>query len=253
MTETVELSAGITMPMVGFGTWRLSGEQAYDAVAFALETGYRHIDTATMYRNEGEVGRAVRDSTVGRQDVFITTKLPPERRSRIRQTIEESLSLLGTDHLDLWLIHWPPGGAAPEIWAEFIKLRDEGLTRAIGVSNYSVAQIEELTRATGETPSVNQIPWSPKHYDPAVLDEHRRLGVVLEGYSPLKDTRLRDKTLTQIAARYGVTPAQVVLRWNLEHGVVVIPKSAHRDRIAENFAIDGFELNHAEVVAIDEI
>ncbi len=125
------------MPMVGFGTWRLSGEQAYEAVGFALETGYRHIDTATMYRNEGEVGRAVSDSDVGRQDVFITTKLPPERRDRIRRTLEDSLSALGTDYLDLWLIHWPPGGAASEVWAEFIKLRDEGLTRAIGVSNYT--------------------------------------------------------------------------------------------------------------------
>jgi 2,5-diketo-D-gluconate reductase A len=253
MTETVELRSGTTMPMVGFGTWQLRGEQAYDAVSFALETGYRHIDTATMYRNEDEVGRAVRDSAVGRQDIFITTKLPAERRNRIRQTLEESLSALGTDYLDLWLIHWPPGGAAPDVWAEFIKLRDEGLTRAIGVSNYSVAQMEELAKVTGETPAVNQIPWSPKRYDPAVLDEHRRMGVVLEGYSPLKGARLKDKTLTQIASRYGVTPAQVVLRWNLEHGVVVIPKSAHRDRIAENFAIDGFELNPAEVVAIDEI
>jgi diketogulonate reductase-like aldo/keto reductase len=253
MTETVELRAGTTMPMVGFGTWRLSGQEAYDAVAFALEIGYRHIDTATMYRNEGEVGRAVRDSAVPRADVFITTKLPSERRNRIRQTLEESLSALGTDYLDLWLIHWPPGGAAPDVWAEFIKARDEGLTREIGVSNYSITQIDELTRATGETPAVNQIPWSPKHYDASVLDEHKTRGVVLEGYSPLKGTRLKDKTLTEIAARYGVTPAQVVLRWNLEHGVVVIPKSAHRDRIAENFALDGFQLNPAEVVAIDEI
>lgn len=253
MTETVELRAGTTMPMVGFGTWRLSGQEAYDAVAFALETGYRHIDTATMYRNEGEVGRAVRDSAVPRADVFITTKLPSERRNRIRQTLDESLSALGTDYLDLWLIHWPPGGAAPDVWAEFINARDEGLTREIGVSNYSITQIDELTRATGETPAVNQIPWSPKHYDASVLDEHKTRGVVLEGYSPLKGTRLKDKTLTEIAARYGVTPAQVVLRWNLEHGVVVIPKSAHRDRIAENFALDGFQLNPAEVVAIDEI
>jgi 2,5-diketo-D-gluconate reductase A len=254
MTETVELSSGTTMPMVGFGTWRLSGQQAREAVSYALEVGYRHIDTATMYRNEGEVGRAVRDSAVPRQDIFITTKLPAERRSRIRQTLEESLSALDTDYLDLWLIHWPPGDAAPDVWAEFIKLRDEGLTRAIGVSNYSIAQIEELTRVTGETPSVNQIPWSPpKHYDPAVLDEHRRLGVVLEGYSSLKDTNLKDKTITEIAARHGVTPAQVVLRWNLEHGVVVIPKSDHSDRIVENFTLDGFQLTPAEVVAIDEI
>jgi 2,5-diketo-D-gluconate reductase A len=242
-----------TMPMIGFGTWRLSGPQARDAVSFALETGYRHIDTATIYRNEDEVGRAVRDSAVPRQDIFITTKLPPERRDRIRRTLEESLSALGTDHLDLWLIHWPPGGAAPEVWAEFIKLRDEGLTRAIGVSNYSLAEIDELQRATGELPAVNQIPWSPKQYDQAVLEGHQARGVVLEGYSGLKGTRLNDKALKEIAARHGVTPAQVVLRWHLEHGIVVIPKSAHRERIAENFALDGFSLTPDEVAAIDAL
>lgn len=240
------------MPMVGFGTWRLSGEQAYEAVGFALETGYRHIDTATMYRNEGEVGRAIRDTAAGRQDVFITTKLPPERRNRIRRTLEDSLSALGTDYLDLWLIHWPPGGAAPEVWAEFIKLRDEGLTRAIGVSNYSLAEIDELQRATGELPAVNQIPWSPREYDQAILEGHQARGIVLEGYSGLKGTRLTDKTLTEIATRHGVTPAQVVLRWHLEHGIVVIPKSAHRERIAENFALD-FSLTPDEVAAIDAL
>jgi 2,5-diketo-D-gluconate reductase A len=253
MTETVKLRTGTTMPMVGFGTWQIVGEPAYEAVSDALEVGYRHIDTATAYRNQGEVGRAVRDSAVARQDIFITTKLPPDRSNQVRQTIEDSLRALDTDYLDLWLIHWPPGGAAPDVWSEFIKLRDEGLTRAIGVSNYSIAQIDELIRATGEAPAVNQIPWSPKSYDPAVLDEHIRRGVVLEGYSSLRDTKLKSKTLAQIAARYGVSPAQVVLRWNLEHGVVVIPKSVHRDRIVENFDLDGFQLTPAEVVAIDEI
>jgi 2,5-diketo-D-gluconate reductase A len=253
MTETVKLRTGTTMPMVGFGTWQIVGEPAYEAVSDALEVGYRHIDTATAYRNQGEVGRAVRDSAVARQDLFITTKLPPDRSNQVRQTIEDSLRALDTDYLDLWLIHWPPGGAAPEVWSEFIKIRDEGLTRAIGVSNYSIAQIDELIRATGEAPAVNQIPWSPKSYDPAVLDEHIRRGVVLEGYSSLRDTKLKSKTLAQIAARYGVSPAQVVLRWNLEHGVVVIPKSVHRDRIVENFDLDGFQLTPAEVVAIDEI
>jgi 2,5-diketo-D-gluconate reductase A len=254
MTETVELRSGTTMPMVGFGTWQIVGEPAYKAVSDALEVGYRHIDTATAYGNQGEVGRAVRDSAVARQDLFITTKLPPDRRNVVRETIEDSLRALGTDYLDLWLIHWPPGrSAAPDVWSEFIKIRDEGLTRAIGVSNYSIAQIDELIRATGETPAVNQIPWSPKRFDPALLDEHIRRGVVVEGYSPLKGTKLKNKTLARIAAGYGVTPAQVVLRWNLEHGVVVIPKSVHRDRIAENFDLDGFQLTPAEVVAIDEI
>jgi diketogulonate reductase-like aldo/keto reductase len=241
------------MPMIGFGTWQLHGGHAYDAVSYALETGYRHLDTATMYRNESEVGRAVRDSAVARADVFITTKLPAERTGQIRRTLDESLSSLGTDYVDLWLIHWPPAGrAAPEIWAEFIKARDEGLCRAIGVSNYSVAQIDELAKATGELPAVNQIPWSPSEHDPATLESTRSRGVVLEGYSPLKGTRLGDKVLADIAARHGVTPAQVVLRWHLEHGIVVIPKSGHRDRIAENFAL-GFSLTPDQVASLDKL
>jgi len=240
--------------MVGFGTWRLRGEQAYDSISCALETGYRHIDTATMYGNESEVGRAVRDSAVARSEVFITTKLPSERAGRIRGTLEDSLGALGTDYVDLWLIHWPPrGGAAPDVWAEFIKLRDEGLCRAIGVSNYSVAQIDELVRETGERPAVNQVPWSPSDHDPAILRATRERGVVLEGYSPLKGTRLRNPVLAEIAASHKVTPAQVVLRWHLEHGIVVIPKSEHRDRIAQNFALDGFSLTLDEVARIDAL
>lgn len=238
--------------MVGFGTWQLHGQGAHDSVAYALETGYRHIDTATMYGNESQVGRAVRDSAVDRSDVFITTKLPPQRAGQVRRTLEDSLGALGTDYVDLWLIHWRPrGGVAVEVWAEFIKLRDEGLCRKIGVSNHNLAQVEELARATGERPAVNQVRWSPSMHDPATLQATRARGVVLEGYSPLKGTRLGNPVLLDIAERHGVTSAQVVLRWHLEHGIVVIPKSGHRERIAENFDLDGFSLTLDEVARID--
>lgn len=207
-----------------------------------------------MYRNESEVGRAVRDSAVARADVFITTKLPPERAGEIRRTLEDSLRALGTDYVDLWLIHWPPrGGASPDVWSEFVKVRDEGLCRTIGVSNYSVAQIDELVRATGERPAVNQVPWSPADHDPEILQATRSRGVVLEGYSPLKGTRLKDPVLADIAARCEVTPAQVVLRWHLEHGIVVIPKSARPERIAQNFDLGGFSLTLDEVARIDAL
>lgn len=254
MTDSVDLGGGARIPMLGFGTWRLHGREAYDSVSYALETGYRHIDTATMYRNESEVGRAVQDSAVARADLFITTKLPPERAGRIRQTLEDSLGALGTDYVDLWLIHWPPrGSAAPDVWTEFIKLRDEGLCRSIGVSNYSVGQIDELVRATEERPAVNQVPWSPSDHDPETLRATRARGVVVAGYSPLKGTRLKNPVLTEIAARHDATPAQVVLRWHLEHGIVVIPKSAHRDRIAENFDLGRFSLTLDEVARIDAL
>lgn len=240
------------MPMVGFGTWQLRGRQAQDAIRYALQAGCRHIDTATMYRNETEVGRAVRDSGLAREEVFITTKLPPENAGRERATLEASLRALGTSYVDLWLVHWPPRSLVP-VWEAFAALRSEGLCRAVGVSNFSVAQVDEITRATGEKPAANQVPWSPSRHDERVLSAFRSRGVIVEGYSPLKGTRLRDPVLTSVAAAHGVTPAQVVLRWHLEHGIPVIPKSAHRDRIEANMAVTGFSLTPEEVAAIDRL
>jgi 2,5-diketo-D-gluconate reductase A len=249
-----DLGAGVAMPMVGFGTWQLTGRRAYEAIGWALESGYRHIDTATMYRNESEVGRAVRDSGLDRGEVFITTKLPPGNAGRARATLAESLSALRTDHVDLWLVHWPPRGrASVPLWREFLALRDEGLCRSVGVSNYSIAQIDELIAATGQRPSVNQIPWSPARYDPALLAAHADRGVHVEGYSPLKGTRLGDRTLAAIAAAHGVTPAQVVLRWHLELGITVIPKSARRERIASNLNLFGFSLDPEDMARLSRL
>jgi 2,5-diketo-D-gluconate reductase A len=239
------------MPMIGFGTWRLRGRQAYQAVRTALDCGYRHVDTATMYRNEEETGRAIRDSGLDRKDVFITTKLPGEGAGRERATLDASLRALDTDHVDLWLVHWPPRGASPPVWRELLALRDEGLARAVGVSNYSVAQIDELTEATGEAPAVNQIPWSPSQHDPKLLAAMRERDVVVEGYSPLKGTNLRSPVLAEIAAQRGVTPAQVVLRWHVQHQITVIPKSADPGRIAANIDLFGFSLDAAEMASID--
>lgn len=247
------LSGGVDMPLVGFGTWQLRGERGYEAVRYALRAGYRHLDTATMYGNETEVGRALRDSGLARADVFVTTKLPAGRVGNARGTLRDSLRALGTDHVDLWLIHWPPDGAAPDVWRELLAARDAGQARAVGVSNYSTRQLDELIRATGEAPAVNQIPWSPALHDPERLAEHRERGVVLEGYSPIKGTNLRDRTLTAIAQRHGVPVPRVVLRWHLEHGIVVIPKSARPERIASNLDLFGFTLSPEEVAQIDAL
>jgi 2,5-diketo-D-gluconate reductase A len=199
MIPTVNLGDGVSMPMVGFGTWQLRGRRAYHAIRYALEVGYRHIDTATKYRNEADVGRAVRDSGLARDEVFITTKLHPKNAGRERATLEASLRALGTPYVDLWLVHWPQGSLVP-VWEAFTALRSDGLCRAIGVSNFSVAQVDEITQATGEKPAANQVAWSPFQHDERVLSAFGSRGVVVEGYSPLKGTRLDEPVLTSVAA-----------------------------------------------------
>lgn len=246
------LPGGVDMPMVGLGTWRLSGRDGYAAIRCALEAGYRHIDTAAAYGNEAIVGRAVRDSGLDRTGVFITTKLPAANVGREREILGESLRALGMDYTDLWLVHGPPGGqAAPAVWREFLSLRSAGMCRAVGVSNYSLAQIDELTAATGQAPAVNQIPWSLSLHDPGLLSAVRERGIALEGYSPLLSTRLADPVLRSIASRHEVTPSQVVLRWHLEHGITVIPKSARPARIRSNVDLFCFSLTVTDMECLD--
>ncbi|MEV1176268.1 aldo/keto reductase [Nonomuraea sp. NPDC049784] len=250
----MKLSGDVEMPLLGFGTWQMRGRQAYEATLAALETGYRHIDTATMYGNEPQIGQALRDSGLDRRDVFVTTKLPAGNAGREWETIRQSLRELGTDYVDLWLIHWPTGpDELVRTWEEFLAIREGGLARAVGVSNFSPAQIDKVTAATGQAPAANQIPWSPSGHDARLLAEHRDRGIVVEGYSSLKDTDLRDPVLAEIASRHAVTPAQVVLRWHLEHGIVMIPKSANRGRIEMNFDLYAFALDQEEISRIDAL
>src|SRR5690625_1361271 len=216
----VRLSADVAMPMLGFGTWQIYGRESYEAVRTALEVGYRHVDTAALYENEAQVGQAVADSGLAREEVFITTKLLHSDAGRARAALEDSLAALGVETVDLYLIHSPPGGAS---------------------------------RATGEAPAVNQVKWGPALHDPGFLSESAQRGVVVEGYSPFRSTDLHDGTLRQIAGDHGVTPAQVVLRWHLEHGIVVIPKSVTPERIRANADIFGFSLSGEEVARIDAL
>ena len=252
--DVVTFASGGRMPLLGFGTWQITGDEAVSATATALEVGYRHLDTATVYENEGEVGHALSESGIARDDVFVTTKCPPHLAGQEIATLERSLELLGTDHVDLWLMHWPPNAqATPSTWQAFRELRDEGLARAIGVSNYSLAQIDELIEVTGEAPAVNQIPWSPRDFDAWLLAELTLRGVVLEGYSPLKRTDATTPLLAEISERHGATVQQVVLAWHLAHRVVVIPKSTNPQRIEANLDVLGFTLSDEEVAAIDAL
>ncbi|OKI89224.1 aldo/keto reductase [Micromonospora sp. CB01531] len=252
---TVPLSGDVRIPLLGFGTWQATGRAAYDAVLAALDAGYRMIDTATMYGNEEEVGRAVKESGLRREDVFLTTKMLPDQVGREREAIEASLRALDTDYVDLWLIHWPPSapGDSIPVWREFLAARDEGLVRTVGVSNYSISQIDELIQATEENPAVNQIRWSPTLYDRQTHAAHRDRGVVLEGYSPFKTSDLSDPVLVRIAQAHNVSPAQVVLRWHIDHEIVVIPKSVHPERIRVNADVFHFSLTAEEMRDIDAL
>ncbi len=242
------------MPLLGFGTWQIEDSQATAATEFALEAGYRHIDTATGYENEAGIGKALAASALPRESVFITTKLPPDHGGRERQTLEASLSKLGVDRVDLWLVHWPPNGeATPAVWEQVIKAQSDGLATAIGVSNYSLAQIDELVDATGVAPAVNQIKWGPTLYDANLVAGLDERGVLLEGYSPFKASNLQDPTLVSIAEAHDATPAQIIVAWHLAHGFVVIPKSSHQDRIVANAAGALVELGDAEVQQIDAL
>ena len=249
--DTAPLPSGAGMPLLGFGTWRLSGDEAERATAEALAAGYRHVDTATMYGNEREVGRALRDHP----DAFVTTKLPPDRAGAPREVLEQSLEALGRDVLDLWLVHWPLGDPAQdrEVWSAFVAAQEDGLVRDVGVSNFSLGQIDAVEQATGVRPAVNQVPWSPKRFDAGLLEEHRGRGVVVEGYSGLKGGLLDDPVVTGLAERLGRTPAQVLVRWHLEHGVVVIPKSSRPERIRSNADVAGFRLEPDDVAALDAL
>jgi 2,5-diketo-D-gluconate reductase A len=251
-SDAVLLPSGAAMPLLGFGTWQLKGEEAVTATAAALEAGYRHLDTATVYDNEGEVGRALAESEVARDDVFVTTKCPPNRPGKELETLARSLDLLGTDHVDLWLIHWTDGDLNA-VWRAFTEARQQGLARDIGVSNFDAAQIDEVERATGVRPAVNQIEWSPLLHDAAVAQAHRDRGIVLEGYSALRGGTLTHPTVVEIAERLRRTPAQVIVRWHLEHRYVVIPKSSQADRIRANADVGDFSLSSEDVEALDSL
>ena len=249
---TVELAPGVSLPTIGFGTWQITGKSAYESTRTALDAGYRHIDTATMYGNEEEIGRALRDSGLERSEVFITTKLPPSQSGRERQTIEASLKALGVDFVDLWLIHWPPArGKSLPTWISLLEQRDAGRIRSAGVSNYDAGLIDELIRETGETPVVNQVAWSPAQHDQKFLDDMRQRRIVVEGYSSLKNTPLDDPRLVAIAKAHDATVPQVILRWQLHHDIVIIPKSTREARMRENLAVLGFELTAEEIDTID--
>ena len=247
------LADGDQMPMLGLGVWQVpDGPECVNAIRWALELGYRHIDTAQAYRNESSVGRALVESGVDRGEVFITTKFNPNAKDPVAAA-EQSLRWLGVDQVDLYLVHWPQNGPA-WAWPGMERARELGYARSVGVSNFGAADLENVAATATVMPAVNQVNFNPFAYRRTLLGACQRHGVVLEAYSPLGTGRhLPDATVGAIAARLGRTPAQVLLRWCVQHGVPVISKSAHRDRIAENSQIFDFELTGEELSQLDAL
>ncbi len=252
---TLTLNDGNTIPQLGLGVYKASNDEAAGAVGVAFEVGYRHVDTATLYNNEVGVGQAIARSTIPRSELFITTKVYQDSHGfdEARRSFGESLDRLGLDYVDLYLIHWP----APkqdlyvETWRSLEQIQADGLARSIGVSNFHPHHLERLANETSVVPSVNQIelhPWLPQR---AVREYNDAHGIVTEAWSPLARGRiLANPVLDRIAEKHGKTPAQVVIRWHLELGNVVIPKSVTPSRIAENFDVFGFVLDDDDFAQI---
>jgi diketogulonate reductase-like aldo/keto reductase len=247
------LADGNSIPLLGLGVWQMpNGPECVNAVRWALELGYRHIDTAQAYGNEQSVGQALRESGILREEVFLTTKFYPARRDPVAEA-EGSLSRLGVDYVDLYIIHWPQGGPT-WAWPGMEGARERGYARSIGVSNFDVAQLKQLLAVANVPPAVNQVQFNPYAYRERLLDECERSGIVLEAYSPLGTGRhLSGDTVNSIAQRHGRTPAQVLLRWSIQRNLPVIPKSTHRDRIAENAQIFDFTLSDADMADLDAL
>jgi 2,5-diketo-D-gluconate reductase A len=253
---SVALNDGHSIPQLGFGTWPLQGDDAAAAISAAIGLGYRHIDTARRYGNEDGVGEGIRRSGIDRAEVFVTTKLDGEFQGDDRAIagLRGSLELLGTDYVDLLLMHWPlpSRGQFVSTWRSFEKLKAEGLVRSIGVSNFKPAHLELLLAETDVVPAVNQIQLSPaiqRREQRAYNAEH---GIITESWTPIKGV-LREAVVEEVAEKHGRTPAQVVLRWHVQNGLVAIPKSADPERMAQNLAVFDFELDHGDLAKLDTL
>ena len=252
--QTVKLNNGVEMPILGFGVFQVRDlAQCEKAVSEALETGYRLLDTAASYMNETAVGNAIRKSAIPRDEIFVTTKLwnSDHGFDRAQRACEQSLTRLGLDYVDLYLVHWPVAKLRVETWRAMLALKASGKARAVGVSNFTRRHLEELE---GEAPAVNQIELHPFLYPKDIVAACAERGIVVEAYSPLtRGEKLRDPRIAAIAKAVSRTPAQVLLRWSLQHGFVPLPKSVTPKRIEENAAVFDFDLSTEQMKSLDAL
>ncbi len=252
---TIRLNDGVEIPQFGFGTWQVPAGETAQTVRAALDAGYRHIDTAQMYGNEEGVGKALAESGLSRDEVFLTTKLNNDGHGydAAQRKLDESLAKLGTDHVDLYLIHWPRPreDRYVETWKGFEKAASDGKARSIGVSNFTIATLERLAQETGTVPAVNQIELHPRLVQRELRNYHVEHGIATEAWSPLAQggDLLTDGVLKELAVKYGKTPAQVVLRWHVQLGNIVFPKSMKPERMRENIEVFDFDLSNDDMDA----
>ncbi|MGA8081615.1 MAG: aldo/keto reductase [Candidatus Nitrosopolaris sp.] len=254
------LNNGVEIPILGLGVYQSPpGKTSERAVSIALKIGYRHIDTASLYGNESDVGKALRQSGLRREEVFITTKVwnSEQGYDTTLQACERSLGRLGLAYVDLYLIHWPVQGKSKETWKAMNKILQQGKARAIGVSNYTIRDLQEILQYSKDIvviPAVNQVEFHPFLYQNELLQFCEKINIQLEAYSPLtRAKRLNHPTIVEMAKKYGKTPAQILIRWSLQHDVVVIPKSIHEDRIRENSQVFDFHLQPDDMKLLDSL
>ncbi|HEV7470126.1 MAG TPA: aldo/keto reductase [Pseudonocardia sp.] len=260
MVPSIMLNNGVEIPQLGFGVFQIDRGDTAAAVRAALDAGYRHIDTAQMYGNEREVGQAIAESGIPRDEIFVTTKLNNDRHGHddAIKALDESLDKLGSDHVDLYLIHWPrpKENRFVETWKAFEELQSDGRTRAIGVSNFQIPHLERLAAETATVPAVNQVELHPRFPQAELRAYHREHGIATEAWSPIGgqgSDLLSEPALQSLASKYGKTPAQIVLRWHIQLGDIVIPKSVTPSRIKENIDVFDFELEPGDMDAVDAL
>ena len=251
-----KLNNGISMPLLGLGVYDMHAQEAIEATRFAIETGYRLIDTASMYHNEKEIGQAIQESQIPRNELFVTTKVNDADQG-FEQTLkayQESLKKLKLDYIDLYLVHWPLKATRKETWLALEKLYNDGLVKAIGVANYLEPFLDEMKNYASITPAVNQVEFSPYLYLENLLNRCKSDGIQLQAYSPLvRGEKFSDSKLIQLANKYSKTPAQIIIRWALQLGVSTIPKSSNFKRIKENFDVFDFEISEVDILKMNQL
>jgi diketogulonate reductase-like aldo/keto reductase len=265
IVPNITLNDGRTVPQLGFGMWLMKPEDVTLSIATALDAGYRHIDTAWAYHNERELGAALRESGFSRHELFITTKLWNSEHGydKALKALDTSLELLGLDYVDLFLIHWPLPmfDKYVDTWKALIALQKSGKAKSIGVSNFNINHLERIIGETGVVPAVNQVELHPDFAQKPLRDFHKKHGIVTEAWSPLGGIWkpatgvpvLQSEVVAGIAAKYGKTPAQVIIRWHIQNGIVVFPKSSTPARIRENFDVFNFTLDSSDIAALDTL